>query len=110
MDWFTAPDYWLSRLVFQRALAGVYLVAFLVAALQFRALLGERGMLPIPRFVERVPFRQAPSLFHLRYSDRLFAACAWTGCAVSVALLAGAGLLRLRRRSALTRPARAPLS
>ncbi|MEU9407780.1 lipase maturation factor family protein [Streptomyces sp. NPDC048281] len=90
MDWFTAPGYWLSRLVFQRALAGVYLVAFLTAALQFRALLGERGMLPIPRFVARVPFRRAPSLFHLRYSDRLFAGCAWAGCAVSAALLAGA--------------------
>ncbi|MFI5793063.1 lipase maturation factor family protein [Streptomyces sp. NPDC051677] len=89
MDWFTAPEYWLSRLVFQRALAGVYLVAFLTAAWQFRALLGERGMLPIPRFVERVPFRAAPSLFQLRYSDRLFAAVAWTGCAVSAALLAG---------------------
>lgn len=89
MDWFTAPEYWLSRLVFQRALAAVYLVAFLTAALQFRALLGERGMLPVPRFVERVPFRRAPSLFHWRYSDRLFAGCAWTGCAVSAALLAG---------------------
>ncbi|MGV9630214.1 lipase maturation factor family protein [Streptomyces sp. NPDC003487] len=89
MDWFTAPDYWLSRLVFQRALAGLYLIAFLAAALQFRALLGERGMLPIPRFTARVPFRRAPSLFHLRYSDRLFAGCAWAGCAVSAALLAG---------------------
>ncbi|MER6560934.1 lipase maturation factor family protein [Streptomyces sp. NPDC001027] len=89
MDWFTAPDYWLSRLVFQRALAGLYVVAFLAAALQFRALLGERGMLPAPRFLERTPFRRAPSLFQLRYSDRLFAGCAWTGCAVSAALLAG---------------------
>ncbi|MFI7498512.1 lipase maturation factor family protein [Streptomyces sp. NPDC049687] len=89
MDWFTASEYWLSRLVFQRALAGVYLVAFLTAALQFRALLGERGMLPVPRYVEQVPFRRAPSLFQWRYSDRLFAGCAWTGCAVSVALLAG---------------------
>ncbi|MET8942851.1 lipase maturation factor family protein [Streptomyces sp. NPDC004542] len=89
MDWFTAPDYWLGRLVFQRSLAAVYLVAFLGTALQFRALLGERGMLPIPRFVERVPFRRAPSLFQLRYSDRLFGGCAWTGCAVSGALLAG---------------------
>ncbi|WP_460073679.1 lipase maturation factor family protein [Streptomyces sp. YKOK-I1] len=89
MDWFTAPDYWLSRLLFQRALAGVYLVAFLTAALQFRALLGERGMLPVPRYVERVPFRAAPSLFQWRYSDRLFAGCAWTGCAVAAALLAG---------------------
>ncbi|WP_129305395.1 lipase maturation factor family protein [Streptomyces sp. L2] len=90
MDWFTAPDYWLSRLVLQRALAAVYLVAFLGAALQFRPLLGERGMLPIPRFTARVPFKRAPSLFHLRYSDRLFAGCAWAGCAVSAALLAGA--------------------
>ncbi|WP_405866400.1 lipase maturation factor family protein [Streptomyces sp. NBC_00005] len=89
MDWFTAPEYWLSRLVFQRALAGLYLVAFLTAALQFRALIGERGMLPVPRFVERVRFRQAPSVFQLRFSDRLFAACCWTGCAVAVALIAG---------------------
>ncbi|MGI5439393.1 lipase maturation factor family protein [Streptomyces shenzhenensis] len=89
MDWFTASEYWLSRLVFQRALATVYLVAFLTAALQFRALIGERGMLPVPRFVARVPFRRAPSLFHLHYSDRFFASCCWTGCAVSAALLAG---------------------
>ncbi|MFF7597784.1 lipase maturation factor family protein [Streptomyces mirabilis] len=89
MQWFVAPDYWLSRLVFQRALAAVYLVAFLGAALQFRALIGERGMLPVPRFLARVAFRDAPSVFHLRYSDRLFAAWAWAGCAVSVALIAG---------------------
>ncbi|MFJ8944528.1 lipase maturation factor family protein [Streptomyces sp. NPDC102395] len=89
MDWFTSPEYWTSRLVFQRALAGVYLVAFLTAALQFRALMGERGMLPVPRFTARVPFRRAPSLFHWHYSDRFFALCAWTGCALSAALLAG---------------------
>ncbi|MFF1380953.1 lipase maturation factor family protein [Streptomyces sp. NPDC058308] len=89
MEWFTADAYWLSRLIFQRALAAVYLVAFLGAALQFRALLGERGMLPVPRYVARVPFRRAPSLFHLHYSDRFFALCAWTGCGVAVALLAG---------------------
>jgi hypothetical protein len=89
VGWFTAPDYWLSRLVFQRALAGVYLVAFLTAALQFRALIGERGMLPVPRLLDRVPFRRAPSIFQLHYSDRFFAVCAWTGCAVSAALAAG---------------------
>ena len=48
MDWFTAEDYTLARLVFQRALAAVYLVAFLVALNQFRALLGDRGLLPDP--------------------------------------------------------------
>lgn len=89
MGWFTAPDYWLSRLVFQRALAGVYLVAFLTAARQFRALIGERGMLPVPHFLARMPFRQAPGIFQLHYTDRFFAVCAWTGCAVSAALAAG---------------------
>lgn len=96
MEWFTADGYWLSRLIFQRALAVVYLVAFLSAALQFRALIGERGMLPVPDLLRRTPWRAAPGLFRLHYSDRLFAAVAWTGCAVSVALIAGLdGLLPL---------------
>ncbi|TVL89486.1 lipase maturation factor family protein [Streptomyces sp. SAJ15] len=90
MEWFTSADYWLSRLVFQRGLAAVYLVAFVVAGNQFRALIGERGMLPVPEFTARVPFRRAPSLFQLRYSDRLFAGCAWSGAALAAAVLLGA--------------------
>ncbi|MFF3492263.1 lipase maturation factor family protein [Streptomyces sp. NPDC002795] len=89
MDWFGASDYWPARLVFQRGLAALYLVAFVAAALQFRALLGERGMTPIPRFVARVPWRAAPSLFRLHYSDRFFAGCAWGGAVVAAGLLAG---------------------
>jgi hypothetical protein len=46
MDWLAAPDYWLTRFVFERALAVIYLVAFLVTVNQFRPLLGERGLLP----------------------------------------------------------------
>ncbi|MFD7921087.1 lipase maturation factor family protein [Streptomyces sp. NPDC059740] len=90
MEWFSASGYWWGRLVFQRGLAVIYLLAFLGTAAQFRALLGERGMLPIPRFVERVPFRRAPSVFHLRYSDRFFALWAWGGAALSAAAAAGA--------------------
>ncbi|WP_327327397.1 lipase maturation factor family protein [Streptomyces sp. NBC_01210] len=90
MEWFSDSDYWLSRLVFQRALAGVYLIAFLTAALQFRALIGERGMLPVPEYVRGIPLRRAPSLFQLHYSDRFFAFCAWAGCLLSAALVAGA--------------------
>jgi hypothetical protein len=90
MEWFSDSDYWLSRLVFQRALAAVYLVAFLTAALQFRALIGERGMLPVPAYVRRVPWKRAPSLFQLHYSDRFFALVAWAGCLLSAALVAGA--------------------
>jgi hypothetical protein len=61
-----------------------------VAANQFRPLLGERGLLPARRFLAAAGPWRAPSLFHLRYSDRLFAGVAWTGV-----LLAGAALLGL---------------
>ncbi|MFD7502908.1 lipase maturation factor family protein [Streptomyces sp. NPDC059850] len=90
MEWFTSSGYWLSRLVFQRGLAAVYLLAFLTAATQGRALIGERGLTPVPRFLARVPFRRSPSLFHLHYSDRFFTALAWLGAALAAAVLAGA--------------------
>lgn len=88
--WFSAPGYGLSRLVLQRALACVYLVAFLSAAFQFRALLGDRGLLPVRAFVRRVPFRAAPGLFHWRCGDGFTTGCAWVGVALSAAVVAGA--------------------
>lgn len=77
--WFSDPDYWASRLAFQRMLAAIYLIAFLVAVNQSRALIGARGLLPVPKFVARAPFRRAPSVFQLYYSDRFFAAICWLG-------------------------------
>ncbi|MFI9274681.1 lipase maturation factor family protein [Kitasatospora sp. NPDC052896] len=91
MEWFNAPGYGLSRLVLLRLLAAVYLIGFLAAARQFRALIGEHGMLPVPRFLAAVPFRHSPSLFHYGYSDRRFATVAWTGAVLAAALVAGAG-------------------
>jgi hypothetical protein len=87
----TAPGYWLSRLVFERALALVYLIAFVAAARQFRPLLGSDGMLPIPRFVRAVSFKRSPSVFHLHYTDRFFAGLAWAGAALSAGLVLGLG-------------------
>ncbi|HVM05827.1 MAG TPA: lipase maturation factor family protein [Acidimicrobiales bacterium] len=89
MDWLQAPDYWLARLVFERLLGGVYLVAFLVAANQFRPLLGERGLLPAPRFLASVGFARAPSILHLHYSDRFLSVVAWSGAAVAALCAAG---------------------
>lgn len=89
MEWFGADGYWLSRLVFQRGLALIYLVAFLSAANQFRALIGERGLLPVPDYVRRRSFRETPSIFHLHYSDRFFATVAWAGVILSACLLVG---------------------
>ncbi|MHB8632215.1 MAG: lipase maturation factor family protein [Candidatus Limnocylindria bacterium] len=89
MTWLEAPDSWLARLVIERGIGAIYLVAFLVALRQFAPLLGERGLLPVPDFVAQVPFRASPSLFHLRYSDRLLRALTWTGLGLSALVVAG---------------------
>jgi len=89
MDWFSASDYRLTRFVIERGLGLIYLVAFLVALDQFPALLGEHGLLPTPRFLRRVSFRSAPSLFYLRYSDGLLRAVAWTGVVLAAAIILG---------------------
>ncbi len=89
MDWFSAPDYWLSRLVFQRLLGGIYLVAFASTLNQFVPLLGSNGLLPVPRFVAAVPLRQAPSIFHLHYSDRFAKAVGWAGVLLASAAVLG---------------------
>lgn len=62
MGWFSAPEYWLGVLVLERGTAAIYLIAFVGAALQFRALIGEQGMLPVPRFLAGRPFWTSPSV------------------------------------------------
>src|SRR5262245_29163910 len=89
MDWLQAPDYWLTRLVIERALGLIYLVAFLVAVNQFCPLLGEKGLQPAPSFLSRISFMQAPSIFHLRYTDPLLLTVAWIGVVLSAAVLVG---------------------
>jgi hypothetical protein len=85
--------YWgpavLARLLVQRGLAALYALAFLNALNQFKPLLGERGLLPVTDYLARVRFRDAPSLFHWRYSDRLFSVVAWSGLALALVALAG---------------------
>lgn len=88
-EWFVAPQYWLAREILQRGVAVVYVVAFVAAARQFRALIGAQGMLPVPVFVARVGFAAAPSIFHFRYTDRFFAVVCWFGAALSGAVVVG---------------------
>src|SRR5579864_7099742 len=89
MDWLQAPGYWITRLVIERGLGAIYLVAFLVAVNQFRPLLGDKGLLPAPLFLRHVSFLQAPSVFHMGYSDRLLLGTAWLGIALSVSVVSG---------------------
>jgi hypothetical protein len=43
----------------------IYLIAFVVAAHQFPALAGERGLEPAPVVLRATPFLRTPSVFHL---------------------------------------------
>lgn len=80
---------WLTRLLLQRGMAAIYFVAFLSVLRQFKPLLGEQGLLPAPAYLKTVNFRQSPSLFHWRYSDRLLDLVASTGLLVSACALCG---------------------
>jgi hypothetical protein len=82
-------DVSLVRLIVQRALAAIYLIAFLAVARQFKPLLGERGLLPVPAFLKGVRFSDAPSIFHWRYSDRLLTVIAVAGLTISASALLG---------------------
>ncbi|MQA10513.1 MAG: lipase maturation factor family protein [Pseudonocardiaceae bacterium] len=88
-DWISAPEYWAGRLVLERLLAACYLLAFLAALHQFRALLGTNGLTPIPRFLRGTGFRHSPSVFHLHYSDRFFATIAAIGAVLAAITLLG---------------------
>jgi Lipase maturation factor len=92
------PTYWYSRWLFERSLACIYLIGFLVALNQFVPLLGERGLLPVARFVREVPFRAVPSVFFFVSSDRAFKIAAWVGVALSGLALSGLA----QRHGALT--------
>ena len=79
----------LTRLLLQRGMAALYLIAFLTVLLQGKPLVGARGLLPIPAFLEGVTFREAPSLFHWRYSDGLLDLVSWTGVLISLCAILG---------------------
>ncbi len=80
---------WIARLLVQRGMAAIYLVAFLVALRQFKPLLGEHGLLPVPDYLRNASFWRAPGLFCWRYSDRLLDITAWTGILISTCAIFG---------------------
>lgn len=81
--------YWLTRLVLQRSLGFVYLIAFIVIVNQFRPLCGEKGLLPADLFIRENTFSEAPSIFHLFPNDKAFAVCGWLGVALAFLTVSG---------------------
>ncbi len=82
-------DYWFARFLLQRAIGFIYLLAFINALNQFIPLLGEDGLLPLPDFLERMTFKEKPSIFHWYYSDQFFKIVAWSGIALSLLAISG---------------------
>src|SRR3984957_15529965 len=89
MRWIGSETFWLTRLVLQRALAAILLLAFLNAANQFKPLCGDHGLLPVRLFTRSVPFRESPSLFFFAANDTVFSSAAWLGVALACLALAG---------------------
>jgi hypothetical protein len=85
-DRLAAEELWSARWLFSRGLGLVYLLAFAAALDQFRPLLGERGLLPVPAEPGR---RFGPTVFRWGYSDRRLVVVASAGAALSVALVLG---------------------
>lgn len=82
-------NYWLTRLVLQRGLALAYLIAFVAVIHQFKPLLGEHGLLPVPQFVGQVPFVESPSIFYCFPNDLAFGLFGWIGIALALFALSG---------------------
>ncbi|GAB3563172.1 lipase maturation factor family protein [Arthrobacter alkaliphilus] len=89
VPWFEATDYEFARQVLQRGTAALYFIAFLSSLNQFPALLGEHGLLPVPRYVGVHRVLRRPSLFHWKYSDALLRAVCTVGLGISLILVAG---------------------
>ncbi len=89
MDWLGSDNFWLARLGLQRGLGLILLLAFLNALNQFRPLLGEHGLLPVPLFVNQVSFRDSPSLFFAFPNNTAFTLFAVAGVLLSVLALTG---------------------
>lgn len=89
MDVLQSPDWALPRDIFTGLLAILYGIGFANAFFQFPALLGETGLLPVRNFLKHSSFSEAPSLFHLYYSDKFLQGLCLLGVMLSALLLVG---------------------
>jgi hypothetical protein len=87
--WFDAHDYEIARQILQRGVGALAFVAFLSTLNQFRPLLGEHGLLPVPELLERASRLRGPSVFRWGYTDRRLVAVAAAGLALAASVVVG---------------------
>jgi predicted DCC family thiol-disulfide oxidoreductase YuxK len=87
------PTYRTSVWIFQRALALIYLIAFVSFAVQVRGLIGSQGILPAGQYFQAVrasepsgiaAFLDAPSLFWWSSSDAFLVSVCWIGAGLAI--------------------------
>ncbi len=89
-----SANYDAARFILQRGIAAVFVIAFVSSARQFPVLLGDRGLLPMPRRPAGRPGPSpvrwpGPTLFRWHYSDRMLRSVAWSGAALAAAVVLG---------------------
>ncbi|WP_127792660.1 lipase maturation factor family protein [Agromyces sp. LHK192] len=86
-----AGDYTIAREILQRGVAALAIVAFASTLNQFRPLLGEHGLLPVPALLRATGGRlRGPSLFRWwRYTDRRLVAVCWVGIVLAASVVVG---------------------
>ena len=89
VDWYGDAGMGVARLVVSRGLALVYVIAFVVAIRQWPALLGDRGLLPVRRHLQRVSWKRSPTLLRIRCGDRWVVGASALGAFVGAAIVAG---------------------
>jgi hypothetical protein len=89
LDWFDAHDFEIARQVLQRGVGAIAFLAFLSTLNQFRPLLGEHGIAPVPELLRIARRLRGPTLFRWGYTDRLLVAVAVAGLVLSASVVAG---------------------
>lgn len=90
LDWFDAHDFEIARQVLQRGVGAIAFVAFLSTLNQFRPLLGEHGIAPVPELLRIARRLRGPTLFRWGYTDRRLVAIAVAGLVLAASVVAGA--------------------
>lgn len=96
MEALAATGFEFARAVLQRGIAALYIVALVSTLNQYRALIGEHGILPAPRYLSAALASEnrsrllRPTVFrYLRYSDRRFAALCVAGILAASLVVVG---------------------
>ena len=96
-NWLHEASFVLSRWVFLRLLAGIYLIAFISLWVQVHGLIGKRGILPVGTFLNSLRselpafyrYRTFPTVFWINSSDQALHWVCALGVLFSLSLLFG---------------------